>query len=362
MDFVEFEERPFLLVEEEDGWASDKEYFGSEAISNSDLRVFETEGPAAFWAYKYSPDFVKKPPTESQEFGTLLHTLIYEEKEYEKRYYQFNGKKPASVQMEAFCQDINNGVDVVISYCNSYSVRNLSANQIEEKANFLYDELYQYITGLRRRGNKKLISELLLTNATTAKNNYLLNPSVRDFHEMIIRDSCIVFREHSIFWECGFGFNCRAKVDEIIINHKEKVIYKNDLKSTYNSSPYSFGKSYVRKDEEGNEKVMLTGSIAKWGYDEQVAFYNLAINNSTFKKDYDCNGYQIVNTVFAVRNCFPFNVNAYRFSPKVIDAADNKIVEKMNNIARYMELNSKDFNDWQDYNQKFNNTKGLFFI
>src|SRR5690348_13477592 len=109
MEFVEneFEERHVVLVDdEEDGWASDKEYFGSDAISNSDLRVFEKEGPAFFWAYKYNKEALKIKATDSQEFGTLTHTLIYEEEEYKKRYYIFAGKKPASIQMEGFCQDV----------------------------------------------------------------------------------------------------------------------------------------------------------------------------------------------------------------------------------------------------------------
>ena len=361
MNFIEYEERNEFVPEDlEDGWASDKEYFGSDAISNSDLRVFDKEGPASFWAYKYDPDYVKVKATDSQEFGTLLHTLIYEEQEYKKRYTQFLGKRPTSTQMEGFCQDINNGMEATLAYCNNYSTKNKSQQAIIETTEMLYDDLYSYITALRLQGNKKIITQALLDNAEKGKENYLFHPRVRFVQEMLATDDCEVFRECGIYWHSNYGFDCRAKVDEVIVNHTKKIIYKNDLKSTYNVHPSSFGTSRHVTYDDGSTQILLTGSIAKWDYDQQIAFYDLAINESSFRKDHNCEGYEIENSIMAVKNTAPFNVNCYGFSKETVQAATAKIQQKMENIAGYLESGSKEFDDWQDY--KFTRNNGRFVI
>lgn len=71
------------------------------------------------------------------------------------------------------------------------------------------------------------------------------------------------FPKHVIEWVCEVKgedktFPCKSELDLILVNHKKKIIYPKDLKTTYDNENFLYG--YV-----------------KYRYDLQAAFYYLAV-------------------------------------------------------------------------------------
>lgn len=94
-----------------------------------------------------------------------------------------------------------------------------------------------------------------------------------------------------IEWEMD-GISCKSELDLIIVDHKNKIIYPKDLKTSYDNENFEY-------------------SYLKYRYDLQAVFYNLAIQY--WAKENDMSDYEIELMEFIVADTSYNNRRPIRF-------------------------------------------------
>lgn len=279
----------------------DDKYFADPNISNSDLKVFLREGAMAFWWYKYT-DEGKKEATNNMAFGTFIHTVILEPEEYVSRYRTFSGKSPNSPQKHKFCDLLAKGMFAEEAYVQIYSTKGQKADEIRKNAANLYDELCSYLSmlgemhALEAAGTPvKLLSLDDVKRGEILFENYMAHPFV---HKMA---NLRAYNEHVIKWRWKFGdgrrpvsFDSKGKIDNLSVDHAEKVVWHIDLKTTKNA-----GKDAFR------------ASVDYWGYDNQAAYYRRGIFDAGVMEQIAEEGYELRTVLVALQSEPPYTVNVF---------------------------------------------------
>lgn len=245
---------------------TEKEYYNEKRTSSSSLKWF-----------LQSPIYYRKMLDKELEYltkryfeiGKKVHMKLLEANEFIKNYIYLEYNTPKSENQKKFCEDYVTSKaktkDERLSYAykNNYSCDKLSDEKVLEKAQETAKDLTRYITYLRKRSEVK--------DVLTYTDNKLINDL-----EQVVKDHIAAkpllyltdedrmnnMEEHNeqvIFFDF-LGVECKAMLDRVVIDHKNKIVKLIDLKTTSNLGDFSH-------------------SFEEFSYYRQMAFYWLAIYN-----------------------------------------------------------------------------------
>ena len=137
-------------------------------------------------------------------------------------------------------------------------------------------------------------------------------------------NNCEIFNEYEIYFKC-LSLDCKARLDRLIVNHKEKYAILIDLKTTSKRAQF------------------FPESFEFWKYYRQMAFYKYAILQQF--PDYSFSCYMpVVDTQFFTRHC-------YKISESQIDRGNIEYMNLLSRIKWHM-----DNNEWNYTMEEFNNS------
>jgi hypothetical protein len=264
--------------------------------------------------------------TEAQEDGNLIDMYLLER-------YKFNETThivdtaittPNSSNKESFCHLVFEGMTPPEAYLLSYKVskKDIESGVYAINANDLYNELKDYI-GLKRIQQTKrivypdeltMLSEIELAIANHSLANRFINIPDKGWEvvsQLVITDVDFM------------GVKWKGKLDRVIIDHINQIIYNIELKSTK-------GQQYFVWDYK------------KYKYYRQQALYELLLQNA-YKHLLE-KGYVIKTRVIAVEKSFPYDVRVIAVPHHVLQAGIDELVDAAAIIS------------WHEYNDKWDKT------
>ncbi len=280
---------------------TEKEYFNEKRVSSSSLKWFE-QSPLYF--KKMLDKEIELEQKRYFEIGKKIHMKLLEPNEFTKNYIFLDYETPRSENQRKFCEDYitfrskKTEDKLIYAYKNNYTADKLPKEKIIEKATELKKQLSKYITYLKKRSeykdiltysDNKLINDLeqcIKDHQAATKLIYLTDEDkmngIEEYNEKVI-----------FFNPQVWNIPCKAMLDRIIIDIKNKIIKLIDIKTTSNLG--EFNKSFE-----------------EFKYYRQLAFYWIAIHTEFNKlelQDYTKESYIIGLQKGDIPECKVFSIN-----------------------------------------------------
>lgn len=283
---------------------TEKEYFNEKRVSSTFLKWFEQ---SPLYAKKMIDKEIEYEPKRWLEIGKKVHMKLLENEEFDKNYIYLDYTTPKSENQKRFCEDYitfrskKMEDKLIYAYKNNYIADKLPKEKIIKKARDIKDQLSKYITYLKKRSSYKDI--------LTYSDNKLINDLEQCVKDHIAANKLIYltdedrmnnieeYNEKIIFFNF-LGVECKAMLDRVIVDHKNKVVKIIDIKTTSNLG--EFNKSFE-----------------EFKYYRQLAFYWVALlaqddlysdELKTVKKDYTYESYIIGLQKGDIPECKVFNI------------------------------------------------------
>lgn len=298
----------------------DKEenYFKIVALSNSSLGWLK-ESPVLFKGLSSNNDWEERDSL-SLERGSLLHLYILEPSKFE-----VSDVIPITGMMGTFIKEMskldstskNTGIFNPDDLRKAYEKAGfkISFDKVCEK--FMESLNQKYFNFLQKSDGKLSISKQNQWLLETAKTNLTNNKKSFDllFNDFIHQKNNIeIYTEYPIEFEYQ-GIKCKAKIDKLFIDHKNKKITLIDLKTT--------GKS-INKFKD---------AVKYYEYNRQLAWYKLAIQ-SKFKLDYEFEIFLVAVSIDTGND----EAMVYRIPNKLIESGEdsyNKLINLYKEHLKY---------------------------
>lgn len=236
---------------------TEKEYFASDRVSNSDLSLLKSS-PLYFRKVKDNQE--EGPFSTGFRFGSLFDCKVLTPNEFNDRYVLLppGASLPStssSSYQDTFCNLIIEGMTPLDAFAQAgYSLK----GNPEEKAEELARSFSTYISIMTdaRTKNKEVYTVEDLQKCTDMIQSLVDHKACKRLLFETPADGAAV-NQLIIFFE-WLGVDCRCMIDRVRIDTRERIVELIDLKTT--SKPLSsFAYSYQR-----------------YGYDRQQAFYREA--------------------------------------------------------------------------------------
>lgn len=300
----------------------DDQYFKIKGVSNSKLKLInplEGGSPELYlqgFSYTFNP---------SLDLGTAIHSQILQPDDFILSDY----KGKPSGKLGLF-------IDCVYKYRKKKQPLYLAIENASKEANYYVDKLTPKI--LRKAINQGLdyylrkykgeftnpekevlvLPEKLLFAANkcikSLKNNYeiskILSPGIFDEKEFFNEIAIFIPIEVTFPNEDKHIINFKGKLDSVVVDHENKKVYLNDIKTT--SKPINF---FMDKVIDGE---VYNGVISHHHYYRQLACYMVGLQmfmrEIKNKKDYsyECN-------IFAVETTNTYLSNRFRINQSYLD-------------------------------------------
>jgi hypothetical protein len=256
---------------------TDEEYFSDQYkdyISNSSLSLLD---PANGGSVKKFKEGYKSDYNESFELGTAIHLECLQKGEYQI----LDIGKPTS-KLGLFSEKLydlrQKGLSIYKAIQEASIQANYYANKLNDKKikNALQQLLPFYLERMKLDEGKyvflpnRVYEKYLLAMKSVNSNSKFLN-KLNPNDEFI--DNIEIFNEYAILCEIEYKgriIKFKGKLDNFTIDHENKKIVLNDLKTTGKSIKYFMG-NYIY-DDEGN-KSWYSGSFQRYNYYRQMAVY-----------------------------------------------------------------------------------------
>lgn len=267
-------------------------YFNRSDISNSDLGVLR-DSPWYFRQYKDKK--IEKVTVDHFELGSLIHLAILEP----DLFVVSEVDKPSGLMGKFIDLYVENGLTsdaAKTAHLKSgfkYSLATVMNKLESDKSN------KKYLDFIKDNNDKLVLTKSHKYIISQVEKGIQRNPSAYDFLFSKYSDDSEEYNELELYGELD-GVKIKGKIDKLIIDHINKKIILNDLKST-SSAPY-FRVKKVQNTGELTIDYQGTGffnSFKTYSYYRQMAFYKtlIAINYPELFKEYSFECYIVaVNT------------------------------------------------------------------
>lgn len=156
------------------------------------------------------------------------------------------------------------------------------------------------------------------------------NPSVNHYVNMtpIINDDIEIYKELEVYFN-NWDLKCKAKIDLLIVDHKEKTVTIIDYKT------YGAG-SIFNRFAPINSLAFNESAIYYRNIDRQIAFYFYAI---LAKKPFEKNitGYKVESKLIAMETREPFDCAVFVINREILKSGMKKIESLVNRINFHKE-------------------------
>lgn len=266
-----------------------EKYFKDPGLSQSELKNLA-----------YHPKYFKnrkenKIESQALTLGSIVDCLLTENKNFDKLFIVNEFNKPSG-QIGMFVDYVLMG----LSFDEAYKKVDFKRKKDTlEKILDVYNtsNIQDYIKFLKVGKVKKVITKEEYNTALNVVNSLLTHKFTKDYFNS---DKYDTITQLEIYWEYK-KIPCKSKLDIVQIDHKNKIIFPIDVKTTSKST-----------DE-------FKDSVIRYRYDLQSAYYTEALHywkTYIFKKYID---YSIYNFKFVVEN------TEYPGTPYVYCCTDNDI-------------------------------------
>lgn len=321
----------FLNIKGED--ISDEEYFKRKGISNSRLKLINpVEGG--------SPQLFKNPPAfefdTSLIRGTTIHQLFLQESDYVLSDYTGKPTGKLGCFIDYVYKNRCNGMNIYDSINHAseqanYWVGKLTKTRLETAIRQGLDYYLRLIRKEFVNFNKETIVlpkqdyEVCKTCLSSLKNNFEINKLLSEnlFDPKQFLNEIALFTDIKIELPDGreVVIPFKGKLDSVIVDPENKIVYLNDLKTTSKTLESFMGNIYI--NDFGEEEVYY-GSFIQRHYYRQLAIYFLMLQmylESINKADYDirCNIFAVETTgmnrakVFKINNSYiQYGINEFK--------------------------------------------------
>lgn len=290
---MSFEQNKLLKIE-------DPEYFAADAISNSDLSIFKDQGAKAFYESKILKlKSVDDSAKSNFDFGSLCHLRILEPDKVDGKVVLFDGSRPTSENELRFAHLVQKGVTIEEAYTQCYSVKGKTDKVIATEATNRYDKLCGYINAIEEeKAGKLVISTDTWDKSSRLVESYLTNPFVVQFKELANE----TYNEYAVFWKEAEDLELKAKIDQLVVDHKNKCIYHIDLKTTSKTNAVGF-----------------KSSIFSYNYHTQAAHYRAGVMSIPYFKNLINTGYQLLTFIVALDKVY-YSCRVYQMGPSLVQS------------------------------------------
>lgn len=287
---------------------TEKEYYSEKRVSSSSLKWFESS-PLFF--RKMLDKEIEQETKRYFEIGKKIHMKLLEPTEYDKNYIYLDYETPKSDNQRKFCEDYitsrgSKDSKLIQAYKNNYSAEKLTEEKILEKAEELRKSLSKYITYLKKRSEVKDVltytDHTLITNIEQVVKDHQAARPLLFLSDEDKMNGVEEFNEYVIFFEF-LGVQCKAMLDRVVIDHKNKVIKLIDIKTTSNAGDFKH-------------------SLEEFKYYRQMAFYWAAIYHEFKLYDYNKETYIVCIQKGELPDCRVFNISKDWLS-KGLDEIEN---------------------------------------
>lgn len=256
---------------------TDEEYFSDDYkdyISNSSLSLLDPTNGGSIKKFRegYKSDY-----NESFELGTAIHLECLQKGEYQI----LDIGKPTS-KLGLFSEKLydlrQKGLPIYKAIQEASIEANYYANKLNDKKikNALQQLLPFYIERMKLEEGKYIflpnrVYEKYLLSMKSINSNKRFLEKLNPNDELV--DDIEIFNEYAILCEIEFNgriIKFKGKLDNFTIDHENKKIVLNDLKTTGKSIKYFMG-NYIY-DDEGN-RSWYSGSFQRYNYYRQMAVY-----------------------------------------------------------------------------------------
>lgn len=284
---------------------SEEEYRNNEAYSYSILAKFEREG------FKGLSTLYNRVESPSLLFGSLVDTLLTEPEEFDNKFivasfpeisdslkeiamflYKQYGSEYNSI--DNIPDNILSKVGITFNYYSNSKFDNLRVKKIKEECSYYYQLLIL-------SDNKILISNEDYNEALSCVDILKIDPMTsKYFTDIDIWDNNIE-RIYQLKFKGEYeNILLRGMLDLVVVDHKEKIIYPIDLKTSFKEE-YNFPKSFI-----------------DWNYHIQAQLYTYLLEE-TIKSDSYFKDFKVSNYRFVV-------INKKTKSPLVWEYKDSKAI------------------------------------
>lgn len=291
------------------------DYYSVDAISNTSIGYF-LESPLL---YKKLRDSGITETTSSMDLGSAIHAYILEPEIFNDRYaickHKITGKM--GIYVEAYVDVIITGISDDVAHEIAYQKAEFIPKNIKPETvinNFNEYKTKSYIDFLKSSIGKTILSSEEFDIVQACKVSVMANKAAKK----LLTNSPLLtaYNEIEIYWKSQLSLNLKSKLDRVVIDWGNKVIYIPDLKTT--------GKPL--KDFKNAVKI--------YHYHRQLAFYTRAVkwlmnNDKRFNGTQDFRIQPLIIAVETTRynECRVFEISKYDL---------NKGTEEFNNVLAHI--------------------------
>lgn len=271
-------------------------------------------------------DYYKKITTEdigrddqSMAFGSACHTYFLENEFFDDRYIAFVGNKPSNAKHKEFCYAMSdrqffNEESRVMVYSSIFAVKSKKEAVIVTESTSLYIRYKEYIEFLKRAKNRLILDSNDMSRIKTYETKFKRHKGLSALMYQESK-SMLAFNELEIFFRYK-GEECKAKLDRLVVDTKEKVIFVIDIKT------------HATKNLRTNTRKSFRQAMYKYNYHMQQAFYTIAMREFVKQtlKITDYNDYKVYNVIIILQSNFLNTV-------KLVALEDDDIYEGLHLVA-----------------------------
>lgn len=209
-------------------------------VSASGLSIF-TESPKKFYAKYFGND-----ETKSNDYveGQLVHLLLFQPEFFDEKFIIANIKLSDKLQLIADeVVKLDNYFNKNSEIIDNSDVKNCILQKSKEldyyqnikldsdRAIKIYKQIHDYLTLYNNINGRKLITEDIYNQAVAKVNTLLDNESIKHLFKDT-NENIIIQHELHLYSDYNKYFGLHGFLDSIKIDHREKIIYYNELKTT----------------------------------------------------------------------------------------------------------------------------------
>lgn len=282
---------------------SDEEYFSEkykDYISNSKLGLINPEQNGSPELYKTG--FPSKY-SESFEFGSAVHSMLLQ-----PEYFNISPIKKPSAKL-GYCADkiyefLEQGLPLEKALVEGskkadYYSKNLTENRKEailKSCSEYWEKRKQYEIEFFKNPENKDKQIIYLSSALNDKFEKCMSNIPKSFNDILKTGES--YNEYAIFCEVlvdGKLIKLKAKIDNFTIDHDNKIVTLNDLKTT--GKPVSYFMGNFVKSEHFSDEIWYDGSFQKYNYYRQMGLYLWLLNAAImriYSTNYKCTANMLV--------------------------------------------------------------------
>lgn len=330
---------------------TDEEYFAEkDYISNSKLGLINPEEDGS--PEKYESEFSSEY-SDSFALGSAIHAITLQ-----PDYYIISDIDKPSAKLGLFAEEVfklrNQGLPLresifIASQTANYYSGKLSGTRLKTAIKSSLPFYLKRMKYVEQEGKKTIFMSQPMRfkfNSCIANINDKSSNILEKLYPSGLLQSAEFYNEYAIFCEIEYIdtdtglitiLKIKAKLDNFTIDHENKIVTLNDLKTTGKPVSYFMGNYVKTKTVNGDEEtVWYNGSFQYYRYYRQMAVY-IWLLQSIIKYVYNLENYQFKSNMLVVETIPEFQCKVYAVNGKQIKFGLEEFKNLLTLVVQWME-------------------------